>query len=220
MISASLLIFDLDGTLIDSRVDIARSVNLTFRDLGRPEKPPEVIYGYVGNGVRHLIVDAIESDDPAQVSRALSIFENHYLTHLLDETRLYPGIAELLVRLSRTKKSIATNKPIIYTTDILKGLGLSNAFDLVLGGTPDRRLKPDPQMICETLTFFGVSPDAALFIGDSTNDVHAARAAGVRCCGVGYGLSPKEEVRAALPDFFADTVADLDRLLGASERGL
>jgi phosphoglycolate phosphatase len=218
MIPTSLLIFDLDGTLIDSRVDIARSVNLTFRDLGRPEKPPEVIYGYVGNGVRHLIVDAIEDDDPAQVSRALLIFERHYLTHLLDETRLYPGIAELLARLSRKKKSIATNKPLVYTIDILKGLGLSDTFELVLGGTPERRLKPDPQMIFETLAFFGVPPDAALFIGDSANDVHAAQAAGVRSCGVGYGLSPKEEVCAALPDFFADTVADLDRLIGESER--
>ncbi len=214
MIPASLLIFDLDGTLIDSRVDIARSVNLTFRDLGRPEKPPEVIYGYVGNGVRHLIVDAIEDDDPAKVNRALSIFENHYLTHLLDETRLYPGIAELLARLSRKKKSIATNKPIVYTTDILKGLGLSDAFDLVLGGTPERKLKPDPEMIFETLAFFGVPPGEALFIGDSANDIHAAQAAGVRVCGVGYGLSPKGEVQAAGPDFFADTVADLDRLIG------
>ncbi len=214
MIPASLFIFDLDGTLIDSRVDIARSVNLTFRDLGRPEKPPEVIYGYVGNGVRQLIVDAIEDDDPAEVNRALSIFERHYRTHLLDETRLYPGISELLARLSRPKKAVATNKPIVYTTDILKGLGLSGLFDLVLGGTPERKLKPDPQMIFETLAFLGVSPDAALFIGDSANDIHAARAAGVRSCGVGYGLSPKEEIWAAAPDFFADTVADLGRLIG------
>ena len=213
-IAAALFLFDLDGTLIDSRVDIARAVNLTFHDLGLPPKPETLIYGYVGLGVRRLIIDAVESEEPALIDRALAHFENHYLAHLLDTTRLYPGIADLLAGLPKVRTAIVTNKPHHYTLKILEGLKILDRFDLVIGGTPDRRMKPDPQMVTEALGTLQVDPSDALLIGDSTADTRAARSAGVRSCAVGYGLSPVEEIQAASPDFFAETVADLGALLG------
>ncbi|MBI3803818.1 MAG: HAD-IA family hydrolase [Nitrospirae bacterium] len=212
MNSVLLLIFDLDGTLIDSKNDLAISVNLTFRDLGIAERPLEEIYGYVGNGVRRLILDSLGNAEPALLERSLEIFEAHYLKHLLDETDLYPGIEEVLLHFSGKKKAVVTNKPLLYTTKIMEGLGARNHFDLILGSEPIVNLKPHPEMILRTLNHLQVPPSEAVMIGDSPNDVLAARAAGIKSCGVGYGLGDVNLLRESKPDFFVDTVADLKRL--------
>lgn len=212
MNSILLLIFDLDGTLIDSKKDLAVSVNLTFRDLGLPEKPLEEIYGYVGNGVRRLILDSLGGAEPALLEQSLQIFEGHYLKHLLDETDLYPGMEEILTYFQEKKKAVVTNKPLLYTTRIMEGLGARPHFDLILGSEPIVNLKPHPEMILRTLDYLKVSPSEAVMIGDTVNDVHAARAAGIKSCGVGYGIGDPDLLRSAGPDFFAETVADLKRL--------
>lgn len=208
----SLYIFDLDGTLIDSRKDIAESVNRTFRDLGLPELPNETIYGYVGNGVYRLITDATGSADPALLDQALKIFEGHYLAHLLDETCLYPGILELLSQNQHKRKAVVTNKRIRFTKSIIEGLCPENTFELVLGAEMGLNLKPHPEMILKTLTQLNVPPEETLMIGDMMNDIHAARAAGIKVCAVSYGFGDAQELQAAKPDFFANTVADLKTL--------
>jgi phosphoglycolate phosphatase len=208
----SLLIFDLDGTLIDSRKDIAASVNLTFRDLGLPEQPDELIYGYVGNGVRRLILDTVRSADPLLIDRTLQIFEGHYLKHLLDDTVLYAGLEEVLHHFGNKKKAIVTNKPLLYSIKIIEGLRVRAHFDLILGAEPIVRLKPHPEMILRTLDDLNVAPAEAVMIGDSLNDIEAARSAGIKSCAVGYGLGNVEELRSGNPDFFAETVEDLKRL--------
>lgn len=212
MHSVALLIFDLDGTLIDSRKDIAASVNLTFRDLGLPEKPPEFIYGYVGNGVRRLILDTVESADPGLVDRSLQIFEGHYLKHLLDETELYPGLEGVLQHFGEKKKAIVTNKPLLYSIKIIEGLQVGAHFDLILGAEPIVRLKPHPEMILRTLDHLNVAPADAVMIGDSLNDIHAARSAGIKSCAIGYGLGDPEELKSGNPDFFAETVEEIKGL--------
>lgn len=208
----SLLIFDLDGTLIDSRNDIADSVNRTFRDLGLPEKSREFIYGYVGNGVRQLIIDTARSSDPALIDRSLQIFEGHYLKHLLDETRLYPEMEGVLNHFRSKKKAVVTNKPLLYSTKIIDGLGVRHHFDLILGAEPIVNLKPHPEMILRTLEYLDVTPDEAVMIGDSHNDIFAARAGGIKSCGVGYGLGNLSDLKAAGPDFFAETVEELKKI--------
>lgn len=205
MVAAGLLIFDLDGTLIDSKRDIAKSVNLTFRDLGLPEKPNETIYGYVGNGVRKLILDAVGSTDVHLINRALEIFRGHYLEHLLDETRLYPGISEVLEHYRQKKKALVTNKPHVYAEKILEGLGADKAFDLILGSEPDTHLKPHPEMILKTLASLDTPTSDAVMIGDSLNDIYAARSAGVRSCAVAYGFGDVNDLRSEGPDFFVET---------------
>ena len=212
MTPVKLLIFDLDGTLIDSRQDIAASVNRTFRDLNLPPKPDEIIYRYVGNGVRRLIIEAVESEEPALVDRALQIFEGHYLAHLLEETSLYPGILEMFSHFKDKKKGMATNKPTLYTERIIKGLGIEHYFDVVLGGTPPLQLKPHPDMLLKILHTLGIAPEDAIMVGDSFTDIQAARAAGIRSCAVGYGLVEREALLAASPDFFVETAMDLARL--------
>ncbi len=204
-----LLIFDLDGTLIDSKKDIARSVNLTFRDLGLPEKPQELIYSYVGNGVRQLILDAVEGGDAKLVDEALERFEEHYLSHLLDETTLFPGIVEVLKHFEHKKIAVVTNKPTHYTDKIIAGLHLFESFDCIIGAGPILQLKPHPEMLLKTLEKLDVDAGKTVMIGDSLNDIHAAKAAGTLSCGVAYGFGSAEELRSADPDFLIESSHEL-----------
>lgn len=209
MNNIKLLIFDLDGTLIDSKKDIADSVNLTFRDVGLPQKPREVIYDYVGNGVRQLISDAVASDDPSLIDHALQIFEVHYLDHLLDETRLFPGMDEVLDHYADKKLALVTNKPVNYTHKIIEGLKLDQHFDFILAAQDSIRLKPQPDMLLKTLDVLQIAPSEAVMIGDSLNDIDAARAAKVPSCGVSYGFGDLNTLQSAQPDYFAESCDDL-----------
>jgi phosphoglycolate phosphatase len=205
----TLYIFDLDGTLIDSRKDIAESVNLTFRELGLPELPNETIYGYVGNGVYRLISDTTGSADPLVIDRALKIFERHYLARLVHETCLYPGMQALLSENQHKRKAVVTNKRIVYTQKIIEGLCAENTFELVLGAEDGVQLKPHPEMILKTLATLNVPAEETIIIGDMMNDILAARAAGIKVCAVGYGFGDDQVLKDAKPDFFAKSVDDL-----------
>lgn len=204
-----LLIFDLDGTLIDSKRDIANSLNLTFREVGLPELTHERIYTYVGNGVRQLMIDAVGSNDSKFIDHTLACFEQHYLEHLLDETCLFPGVSEVLAHFEDKKIALATNKPTHYTEKIMTGLNLQAQFDLVLSASPTMQLKPHPAMLLETLQTLDVVPADAIMIGDSLNDIHAAMAAGVSVCGVGYGFGDAQTLKSETPDFFIDECKEL-----------
>ncbi len=205
----SLLIFDLDGTLIDSRKDIALAVNLTLRDLGRPTLPDETIYGYVGDGVYRLITDATGSHDPEFLARSLLIFDGHYLAHLTDQTRLYPGMEEVLRHYREKKKIVVTNKRAKFTRKIMENLGVADRFELLISGDEVGPLKPDPAMMLHALAQLRHPAEETVVIGDMHNDIHAARAAGIAVCAVGYGLGDPKRLKEAKPDFFAETVGDL-----------
>ena len=209
---ADLLIFDLDGTLADTKDDLAHSVNLTLRELGLPERSNETIYGFVGSGVRKLIQQAVGEEEGERLREAIRVFRKHYLAHLLDHTRLYPGMDEVLRHFASKKKAVVTNKAQIYTDRILEGLRLTDRFDLILGGDNGYPLKPDPKMLLTVLEKLGVPAGSAVMIGDGMPDIQAARSAGMRICAVGYGLCDPEELRRAGPDFFSETVSDLMRL--------
>lgn len=184
-------------------------MNLTFRDLGLPELPVDTIYGYVGNGVYRLITDATGSDDPAFLARSLKIFEGHYLAHLVDETCLYPGMLELLCENKHQRKAVVTNKQIKFTQKIIESLCPENTFELVLGAAEGVNLKPHPEMILKTIAQLGVPAEDTIIIGDMMNDIHAARAAGIKVCAVCFGFGDEKELKEGKPDFFAQTVSDL-----------
>ncbi len=209
-----LLIFDLDGTLADTKHDIATAVNLTLRDLGLPEKEPAVIHGFVGGGIRRLIGLAVQDEAGERYKRAMRIFRGHYLDHLMDTTKLYPGIARVLEHFKSKKKAVVTNKAQVYTDRIMAGLGVAARFDLILGGDNGLPLKPDPQMILKVLSTLVVPSEKAVMIGDSVIDIQAARTAGVAVCAVGYGLSDPEELRQARPEYFCESAEALTGLFG------
>jgi phosphoglycolate phosphatase len=142
-----LLVFDLDGTLIESKWDIATSVNLTLAELGLPQRSLEEIFGFVGDGVKKLLRQAVGEDRPVSCfEEALRVFRGHYLEHCLDRTVFYPGVEAALVHFARTSKAVATNKSIEYTNVILQGLG-AHHFQFVVGGDNGFGLKPDPGML-------------------------------------------------------------------------
>jgi phosphoglycolate phosphatase len=209
-----LVIFDLDGTLIDSERDLAASVNAMLVQYGRKELPLEVIGGYIGDGAPMLIRRAL--GDPADreyLQEALNFFLHHYREHKLDTTRPYDGIAQALQQLTsangtRRKLAVLTNKPVRVSRDILAGLGLSGSFFQVYGGNSFETKKPDPLGANTLLRDAGVAADEAVMVGDSQVDVLTARNAAMWSVGVTYGFAPKS-LEVAVPDVLVDTPAEL-----------
>ncbi len=215
-----LLVFDLDGTLIDSRLDLIHSVNATMRHIGRPELAGDVIASYVGDGAPALISRALgDTDDEALLGRALEYFLGYYRLHKLDHTTVYDGIPEVLSGLShpsngvRRSMAVLTNKPVRASRDIVHALGLGGFFVSVYGGNSFSTKKPDPLGVQTILQETGVAADEALIIGDSSIDVLTGRNAGLWTCGVTYGFAPHtlEQVPA---DVLIETPRELGELLG------
>ncbi|SLM47076.1 putative Phosphoglycolate phosphatase [Nitrospira japonica] len=203
-----LLIFDLDGTLIESKWDIAASVNLTLAELGLPQRPLEEIFGFVGDGVKKLLRQAVGDDNPDRFDEALRVFRGHYLAHCLDRTRFYPGIERMLQHFGRTSKAVATNKSIEFTNVILQGLGAQH-FQFVVGGDNGFGLKPEPGMLRHIMERLNASPERTVLVGDSTNDINGGHNAGIRVCAVGYGMGNRERMTACRPDWFIERPEEL-----------
>jgi phosphoglycolate phosphatase len=206
-----LLIFDLDGTLIESKYDIAKSVNLTLAELGIPQRSDEEIFGYVGDGVKLLLRRSVGEDNLERYQEALRVFRGHYLEHCLDCTKFYPGVDRVLAHFADKKKAIATNKSLEYTKKIMAGLG-AHHFIYMVGGDDGFGLKPEPGMIHSVVERAGVKPDRAVLIGDSTNDINAGHNAGIRVCAVGYGMGNRQKMAACGPDWFIERPEELVEL--------
>jgi len=209
-----LLVFDLDGTLIDSKLDLALAVNATRADAGLEPLPHETVYSYVGNGAPVLIRKALgPAAGDEQVEKGLQFFLNYYRWHMLDNTRLYPGVAESLENWAGGKKlAVLTNKPERFSRMILEGLGVSSLFARVYGGNSFETKKPDPFGLNRLMGELEVAPSRTLMVGDSAVDVQTARNAGVRSCGVTYGLQP-ETFQEHPPDLLIDRMEELVELL-------
>jgi phosphoglycolate phosphatase len=206
---AEVLLFDFDGTLIDSKVDIATAVNLTLGELGLPLRSIEEIFGFVGDGVKRLLRLSVGEDNPDQYDKALGVFRGHYLEHCVQTTRWYPGIWEVLQHYKDRTKVIVTNKSLEYTLAIVDGLQARDLFQHVEAPRDTAELKPEPVMLERALAVLGADTKHTVMIGDSTNDVRAAQAAGIRACAVGYGYGNRERVSALQPDFYCETPHDL-----------
>jgi len=206
---AEVLLFDFDGTLIDSKVDIATAVNLTLGDLGLPLRSVEEIFSFVGDGVKRLLRLSVGEDNPDQYDKALEVFRGHYLEHCVQTTRWYPGIWEVLQHYKDRRKVIVTNKSLEYTLAIVDGLQARDLFQHVEAPRDTAELKPEPVMLKRALAVLGADIKHTVMIGDSTNDVRAAQAAGIRACAVGYGYGNRERVAALQPDFYCETPHDL-----------
>jgi phosphoglycolate phosphatase len=198
-----LMIFDLDGTLIESKWDIAQSVNFTLTELGLPERPIEEIFGFVGDGVKRLLRLAVGEGNQTRFEEALKVFRGHYLEHCLDRTSFYPGIEPMLQHFSHKDKAIATNKSIEYTRVILNGLGPQH-FRYMVGGDNGFGLKPEPGMLLHIMEQVGAPKERTVLVGDSTNDINGGHNAGIRVCAVGYGMGNRAKMEACQPDWFIE----------------
>lgn len=208
-----LLIFDLDGTLVDSRRDIATAVNISLDELGMPNREPELIFGFIGGGVHNLIRKSLPEGREDLLDKGVDIFWENYREHVLDTTTLYPGVYKLLEKLSGRKLALVTNKPYAHTHMILQGLDIDRYFVSVQGWKMGLNVKPDPQLLNMALDEAGTPPSRAVMIGDSMADLLSARAAGVRSCIVGYGYGAREKLIEAAPDFFVESVSEIESIL-------
>lgn len=205
-----LIIFDLDGTLIDSSEDLAISVNATLRNFGRGELDRDVIQSYVGNGAPALVRRAVGAEAPEELfAEALSFFLKFYRVHALEHTKLYPGIREVVGQLSeRHSLAVLTNKPERISADIVAALGLAKHFPRVYGGDRFPNKKPDPVGIQALMRDAGFEPLDTIMVGDTSIDVETARKAGVRSCGVGWGFRP-ESFETVPPDILIERPEEL-----------
>ncbi len=206
-----LLIFDLDGTLIDSKLDLAISVNAALGHLGREALPNEEVFSYVGNGAPVLLRRSLGEDaTDDEVRQALQFFMEFYRNHMLVNTKLYPGVREALdvFRAEGVQMAVLTNKPEKISQAIIDGIGLGEHFFRVYGGNSFEQKKPDPVGINSLLEEAGASRENTLMVGDSAVDVQTARNARIPVCGVTYGIQP-ESLETDPPDFFVDSLMEL-----------
>ena len=203
------LIFDLDGTLIDSKLDLALSVNAALEHVGRPALEHDTIFSYVGGGAPMLVRRALgEAVTDEEVEAGLAYFLSYYRAHMLDHTVPYPGVREGLELLSRYSMAVLTNKPVRFSKAILDGLGLGRHFRYVYGGNSFQTKKPDPEGVNVLLRDLEVIPREAMMVGDSDVDVRTARNAGTWACGVTYGLG-FDGMREHPPDVMLDSLVEL-----------
>jgi len=214
-----LVIFDLDGTLIDSRLDLVHSVNASLRHLGRPELPDDLIASYVGDGAPMLIRRTLgaDADDEALVRRGLEHFLSYYREHKLDHTRVYDGVRQALVAIRDSangqprQMAVLSNKPVVPSRAIVEELGLGEFFVKVYGGNSFSTKKPDPEGAQTILRETGAKPHETLLVGDSGVDVATGRNAGLWTCGVRYGFAP-QTMEESPPDVLVDAPVELAQL--------
>jgi len=213
-----LLIFDLDGTLIDSRLDLVHSVNAMLRHLKRPELPGDVIASYVGDGAPMLVRRALgDPKHEALVKEALEYFLTYYRAHKLDQTHVYDGIKEMLAAVRgangvHRQMAVLSNKPVVPSRAIVEALGLADFFLHVYGGNSFPTKKPDPHGVNSILRETATCPQETLIVGDSSVDVITGQNAGLWTCGVTYGFAP-QTLSIAPPDVVVDSPRELAELL-------
>ncbi len=207
-----LIVYDFDGTLVDTKRDIADSVNLVLRELGLPEKPHDTIFKFVGRGVDKLMSQALNGTGKGDIPGAVALFRKHYDLRLLDHSDFFPHGRETLEFFSRKKQAILSNKPRQFILRILSGLNCDCAFESILGGDSLENKKPDPEGLLLLMRQCGVSPERVLMVGDSPIDVETGKRAGVATCAATHGMSSRADLESAQPDWTISSLEELRHL--------
>ena len=229
----SCLIFDLDGTLIDSAEDIFLAVDYTLRKLGAPGRSRAEVHGFIGDGMKQLLAKSLGSakdnakdglkdgakdgaDDGADenlVQRAIEIFRPYYKEHCAENTKIYPEVLEMLQYYQSRKLAIVTNKPFEMTQRLLQYFSIEHYFSSVLGGDSTKHRKPHAEPLLQTMQTLRCAPQETLMIGDGTADLQAAKAASVKSCAVTYGYRSWDELKNFQPDYKIDRLSELKQIV-------
>ena len=205
--AVDLIMFDLDGTLADTGPDLADTVNYTRAHFKLEPLPNALVYAHVGYGVEHLLQHSLPQQYPFQ--EVMRVFIERYENHLLDKTVLYPSVPGALGCFRDKRRVVVTNKMHRLAVAIIRGLGIEDQLDAILGGDSVSDKKPHPALLNEVLRRYPVPVRRALMVGDGDTDVEAGKRAGVVTCGVTYGLGNKKNLAAAGPDYLIDDLAKL-----------
>ena len=207
-----LIIFDLDGTLVDTCHDLANSVNFALNALDLPPLEPQEVISHVGDGLKKLMDRSLPKDRLGEMNEAIDIFRSHYREHLLDFSVFYPKVENVLNYFRGKKMAVISNKPEKFTRLILEGLRAADFFEIILGGDSLPVMKPDPVPILYILKQLSVSPKKTAIVGDGTTDMEAGNAANVWTCAVTYGLKERKVLLKKNPDFMIDDILELKRI--------
>ncbi len=204
-----LIVYDLDGTLVDTLEDITQAANHMLEQLGRPGVSAQVIRGYIGRGLAQLVRACVQTDDPAQLAHATIVYRAYYTQHLLDHTRLYPDARAACEFFRLKRQAVITNKPDPYSRNILTALGLAPFFCDIIAGDERYPKKPDPTSLRALMLTEGVSGQETVFVGDSPIDIETGRRAGVFTVAVTHGFTDAQELTAAKPDLLVENFTGL-----------
>ena len=210
--SIRLIIFDLDGTLIDSSIDIANAINYAIEPYRLPPVTVKEVISLVGEGITKLmekiiVKEGIDADRDSLTER----FLRHYSSHLIDNTTVYPGVRQVFSQLGEYRKAVISNKRESLSIKILQQLGLSQYLDIIVGSDTTEERKPSPVPVLHVLTSLGIGRDEAVIVGDSDFDIQAGKSAGIKTVAVTYGYRPLEILQGA--DFIIDSMPELTDVL-------
>lgn len=208
-----LIIFDLDGTLVDSRDDIANAVNFTLKKIGLKEKSISEISSYIGTGIEDLIGKSLGNKQEVLLTRALSVFEKYYRKHSADNSVLYPNVKEILEYFKNKRKVIVTNRNYEFALIALNKLGIYDYFENVVGGDDVGCMKPSSCPLDISMNRLNTNKEEAIIVGDMDIDIVAGKKAGIITCGVTYGIGKKEDIIKAKPDFIIDDIINLKNII-------
>lgn len=206
-----LLIFDLDGTLVDTLEDITASVNHMVRRMGLEPLPLDLVRRYVGDGIEVLVQRALGGKREF-LEEAVAVYKDHHRKNLVVNSRLYPSVRETLEHFKAVPMAVITNKTREFSVPLLEQLGIRRYFRLIIGADDGLPLKPAPDSVLRIMDEFKAPGDRTGMVGDGTTDIRAGRAAGIITCSVTYGFRSEEELRAAGPDYMIRGIAELKEL--------
>ena len=208
------VVFDLDGTLVDSRSDLANAVNHALKSTGQPEQSEADIVPHIGNGMRILLSECFGPVSDETLEAGIASFTGFYEEHCLDNTKLYDGVKESLGEMSRSARlAVVTNKPMRFTEKILRSLGIRDSLSSVVGGDSLAERKPHPAPVLKALDEMGAMPTGSLMVGDGIQDVMAGQAAGLQTCVVRYGYGYNTDLMDLHPDFAVNAFSDIKEIV-------
>ncbi len=206
-----LIIFDLDGTLVNTLEDITASVNFTMQKLGRPPLALDTVRQYVGDGIDMLLTRAL-GNRPELLTDAVGIYKVHHSRNLVVRSRLYPSVRETLEHFRVIPLAVISNKTLDFVQPLLAGLGVAGCFRMILGADAGLPLKPSPDSLLYIMKTLSVPRDLTVMVGDGTTDMRAGKAAGVTTCAVTYGFRSEAELAAFTPDHLIRDLGELKDL--------
>ena len=206
------VIFDLDGTLVDSKFDLTDSVNFVRHEYGFNPLPIDEVSSYLGSGITALVKAVLSELKDEDFNIAVKMFKDNYAQHLTNKTRAYSGVARMLASILQ-QKVLLSNKDEKFSKKILKTLELSQFFTEIYGGDSFKEKKPNPLPIFEIMKKFSLKKEEVIIVGDGTNDILVGKNAGIKTIGVSYGYSSLEQIKKLSPDFIAKDTNEIIRIL-------